>query len=215
MTFFTESGFMDYRFFKRASTTGGLILSDKITTNTGSPQGCVLSFILFILYTNSCTSTLPNRHFIKYADDTALVSLLQDEEEEHGPVLDFFINWCKKSKLSLNTTKTKEIAIDYRKHKSFSATFINGEQIQSVTSYKYLGIIMDCDLKWDVWADCISTKAQQRLYFLKKLVSFNVNNKMLLIGFYREYFNLLQHLLVWQCHRDSKKVPQENSDHSQ
>ncbi|KAM4610649.1 scavenger receptor cysteine-rich type 1 protein M160 [Polymixia lowei] len=50
---------------------------------------------LSTLYTNSCTSTFQNRHFIKYADDTALVSLLYDEEQEHGLVFDFFLNWCK------------------------------------------------------------------------------------------------------------------------
>lgn len=60
----------------------------KMTTCTGSSQGRVSSPLLFILYTNSCTSTFPN----KYEDDAALVSLLFDEEEEHGPVLNFFLN---------------------------------------------------------------------------------------------------------------------------
>ena len=92
----------------------GIALSDTITTWIGSPQGCVLSSLIFILYTNSYISTFPNRHFIKYADDTALVSLLFDDEEDNGPVLDFFINWCEKSNLLLNTSKTKEMEIDFR-----------------------------------------------------------------------------------------------------
>jgi len=69
---------------------------------------------LFILYTNSCTSTLPNKHLIKYADDTAFLSLLYDDDEEDGPVLDYFLEWCEKSSLLLNTTKTKEMSIDFR-----------------------------------------------------------------------------------------------------
>ncbi len=68
---------------------GGSI-SDKMITSVGAPQGCVLSPLLFILYTNSCVSSFKNRHIVKYADDTALVSLLHEGEEEHGPVLDFF-----------------------------------------------------------------------------------------------------------------------------
>ena len=42
----------------------------------GSPQGCELSPLLFILHTNDCRSIRPNRYFIKFSDDTALLSLL-------------------------------------------------------------------------------------------------------------------------------------------
>lgn len=156
----------------------GMVLSDRITTWIGSPQGCVLSSLLFILYTNSCISTFPNGHFIKYADDTALVSLLYDEEEQHGPVLDFFINWCEKSNLLLNTSKTKEMEIDFRIAQSPNPTLLNGEPIQSVTEYKYLGVVLDHKLRWDVWSEKVNAKSQQRMFFLRKLLSFNVGNRM-------------------------------------
>lgn len=86
----------------------GSVLSDKIVTNIGSPQGCVLSPLLYILYTNSCTSSHSGRHLVKFADDTALISLLQKDEMEHGPVLNEFISWCDDSHLILNAAKTKE-----------------------------------------------------------------------------------------------------------
>lgn len=132
-------------------------LSDKMMTRTGFPQDCVLSPLLFILYTNSCPSTFPNRHFIKYAVNTALVSLLYDGGEEYGPVLDHFLNSCKKLSLLINKTKTKEMSINFRNLQSFNPTFINGEPIQSVTNYKYLGMVLDSKLKWDLWTDLIST----------------------------------------------------------
>ncbi|XP_052353660.1 uncharacterized protein LOC127916197 [Oncorhynchus keta] len=47
------------------------------------------------LYTNSCTSSHPDRHLVKFADDTALISLLHDDKEHHGPVLDDFVEWCE------------------------------------------------------------------------------------------------------------------------
>lgn len=106
---------------------------------------------------------------------TALVSLLQDGEVDHGPVLE----WCNKSHFILNTTKTKEMSIDFRKSQQTIDTYINGEIIQVVTNYKYLGIVLDNKLKWDSWTDLLHTKTQQRMYFLKKLFVLNVNNKML------------------------------------
>ncbi len=59
-------------------------LSDLTLTSTGSPQGCVLSPLFYILYTNGCRSVTENRHFVKFADDTVIVSLLNNEETSHG-----------------------------------------------------------------------------------------------------------------------------------
>ena len=156
----------------------GSSLSDQIMTNIGSPQGCVLSPLLFILYTNNCSSPHPGRHLIKFADDTALVSLLQGDEQDHGPVLHEFLDWCEQSHLILNTSKTKEMAIDFRRDKAFHSTIIQGQPIQSVHEYKYLGVVLDHKLKWEPYTELIQKKGQQRLYFLKKLISFDVDCKM-------------------------------------
>ena len=41
-------------------------LADPVCLSTGSPQGCVLSLFLFILYTNNCGSWHENRVFNKF-----------------------------------------------------------------------------------------------------------------------------------------------------
>ena len=51
-------------------------LSAPILTHTGTPQGSVLSPLLFSLYTNRITSNLSNITVLKYADDTCVIGLV-------------------------------------------------------------------------------------------------------------------------------------------
>ena len=55
-------------------------LSDVIEINTGAPQGCVLSAVLFIIYTSDCRS-LSKHVIVKYADDTVITGLVSNEED--------------------------------------------------------------------------------------------------------------------------------------
>jgi hypothetical protein len=64
------------------------------TTNTGSPQGYVLSPLLFSLYTNDCRK-LTKDCLLKYADDTVIIGLLQNDNCCYFNEVSNFTIWSK------------------------------------------------------------------------------------------------------------------------
>lgn len=54
---------------------------------------------------------------INYADDIVLY-LLTDEKAEHVLLLAEFVHWCKDFHVILNTSKTKEMHINFRRKSS-------------------------------------------------------------------------------------------------
>ena len=94
------------------------LMSDVIFTNTGAPQGTVLSPFLFSLYTADCRASHDNCLIDKYADDTALTGqITNDNDANYRQEIVDFVDWCDKNYLQLNVNKTKEMVIDFRKNK--------------------------------------------------------------------------------------------------
>ena len=70
------------------------ILSTVLSISTGAPQGCVLSAILFIIYTNELRSRFRNCHLIKKAFDKVPYQRLILKLKSHG-MGNSIINWIE------------------------------------------------------------------------------------------------------------------------
>ncbi len=159
----------------------GKLTSRTLTISTGAPQGCVLSPLLFSLYTNDCTSKDSSVKLLKFADDTTVIGLIKDSDKSaYRQEIEQLSVWCSLNSLELNTLKTVEMIVDFRRNPpALPPLTIMNSTVTAVESFRFLGTTISQDLKWDNHIDSIVKKAQQRLYFLRQLRKFNLPQELL------------------------------------
>ncbi len=144
----------------------GKLTSRTLTISTSAPQGCVLSPLLFSLYTNDCTSKYPSVKLLKFADDTTVIGLIEDgDESSYRQEFEQLTVWCSHNNWELNKLKTVEMIVDFRRNPpALPPLTIMDSTVAAVESFRFLGTTISQDLKRDIHIDSIMKKAQQRLY---------------------------------------------------
>jgi len=173
---------LDYLRGRQQQVRVGSTLSDTRMTNIGAPQGCVISPVLFTIYTDNHRGQAPHTHNSKYADDAALVGLISNRDEtQYRESVKVFAELCQADDLDLNITKTKELVIDFRRAPDPPITplVINGSEVEIVLQYDYLGSRLCSSMCWTEHISKLIGKAMKGLYGLRKLREFGVSKKLL------------------------------------
>ena len=178
----------------------GKLVSEPRTISTGAPQGCVLSPLLFSLYTNNCTSSHPSVKLLKFADDTTLIGLISNgDEAAYRKEVDSLAFWCSQNHLELNACKTVEMVADFRRSPAPTIPLIMCDSpVNTVESFRFLGTIMAQDLRWAENITSTIKKAQQRMFFLRQLKKFNMPQKVM-VEFYTAIIEsiLTSSITIW------------------
>ena len=140
--------------------------------NSGVRQGDSLSPTLFNFYVNDLIVDL-NSHIsgvdinginvcsLLYADDLVVFA---DSEAKLQCLLDTVYNWCKKWRMKINVSKSKIIHFRNVGKRATDLTFKNGPNIiETVSSYKYLGLILDEFFLYDMAVETLCSSAGRAL----------------------------------------------------
>ncbi len=128
-----------------------------------------------------CTSKDTSVKLLKFADDTTVICLIKDgDESAYRQEVEQLAVWCSLNNLELNTLKTVEMIVDFRRNPpALPPLTIMNSTVTAVESFRFLGTTISQVLKWDNHVDSIVKKAQQRLYFLCQLRKFNLPQELL------------------------------------
>ena len=88
-----------------------------VTLSSGMPQGCIMSPMLYYLFTHDCLSCHVRTKILKFADDTTVI-LTTSDESEYRDQINKLISWYNDNSLELNVNKPKEMIVDFRRKKS-------------------------------------------------------------------------------------------------
>uniref|UniRef100_A0A670HWE1 Alkylated DNA repair protein AlkB homologue 8 N-terminal domain-containing protein n=1 Tax=Podarcis muralis TaxID=64176 RepID=A0A670HWE1_PODMU len=157
--------------------------------------------MIYILYTYDSVAAHPSNRVVKFADDTTVIGLISEREGEtdYRDEVERLTEWCRANNLLINTRKTKELVVDFRRQKSnVQPLLIDGVCVERVTTFRFLGIELQEDLSWSVNIRGLVKKAQQRLYFLRILRKNHLPQKLLLAFYHCAIESVLTYgLCVW------------------
>ena len=124
-------------------------LSPPAKITMGVPQGSILGPLLFLVYINGIQSELQHSKMTMFADDMAFYcheSSPTNLQSKLNADLATITSWLHDNNLTLNVTKSKFMVVGGRNELTqFSdiALVANNDQLENVTKFRYLGVIIN------------------------------------------------------------------------
>ena len=169
-----HSWFESYLSGRQQAVKFGGCLSAWGSVRVGVPQGSILGPLLFSIFVNDLPSVVNYAQLNMYADDTELHCCgedLQSVQDDLQSDLYRIQDWLQANRLQLNVSKSAIMLIgSWQKLRGRSVTVsINGKPLASITSTRYLGVLIDQHLNWKLHINHVLNRVRSKLYALHRL----------------------------------------------
>ena len=164
------------------------VWSEMVHLRAGTPQGSVLSPILYLIFVNDLTDNLDleSSSASQYADD---IGMWVTRKDVHSAKLQLQAEikkveeWCRKWQVSLNPAKSKLVLFTKcPRHKdeverSGLSVCLFEESIQPCNEAEFLGVIFDSRQTWEPQTRKMLTKGYKRLNLLRSVAALTKRQK--------------------------------------
>ena len=166
----------------------GTAQSTSYRLENGTPQGSVISPLLFLIMINDVPEPKYDAKLSLYADDSAtwktgryLPEVAHDVQHYLDRLVEFFDHW------GFKISPEKTVAIVFTRNRHFRPDdvklSINGVKIKVERTIKFLGITFDRELTWGPHIDNVKGRCNKRLNLLRMLAGtrWGASKRLLLI----------------------------------
>ena len=142
--------------------------SDPLPVESGVPQGSVLGPSLFLLYINDLPAGIKSKIRL-FADDTMCSkTIMKKKDEQVLQDLHSLTTWEEKWSMEFHPQKCSTLRVSRKKDKTAPAYELHGQNIENVSTTKYLGVNIQDNMQWESHIESITKKASKTLGFIRR-----------------------------------------------
>ena len=187
------------------------VISSTKPLTIGLPQGSTLSAILYLIYINDLPNFSSNCQQILYADDTTLCfqnKNISDMTTICNNTLTDFSHWAIANRLTINPEKTQcMLFANIQFPENIPSVTLNHRPIESVDSFKFLGVVLDPKIKFNLHIQMICNKISKSIGIIRKISNY-VSTSTLISLYYSLIYPYLTYCnLTWGSTYDSHLIP--------